>query len=292
MSIQIGIAPDSWGVWFSQHEKQPPWDQCLDEMQAAGYAGVELGPWGYLPNDPAELKKELEIRRLQLIAGTVAGNFLDDGATEPLCAQIDKIAALLKGFPSARYMVLLPAMYTDEETGRLLCSPELTDAQWAQYARNVQTAVDCIHRNGLTAAFHPHADSHVQTEAQIERLLKETTTSLCLDTGHHVYGGGEPVSFYRKHADRIPFLHVKDCDMVVKRKKDAQGWSFARAVAEGIMVEPGSGGIDYTALRSALESCGYAGWVVVEQDLFPLASFDIPFPIAKRSFQKLKAAGF
>lgn len=177
MSIQIGIAPDSWGVWFSKHEKQPPWDRCLDEMQAAGYAGVELGPWGYLPNDPAQLKKE-------------------------------------------------------------------------------------------------------------------TTTSLCLDTGHHVYGGGEPIFFYRKHADRIPLLRVKDCDMVVKRKKDVQGWSFARAVAEGIMVEPGSGGIDYTALRNTLESCGYDGWVVVEQYLFPLASFDIPFPIAKRSFQKLKAAGF
>lgn len=292
MSVQIGIAPDSWGVWFPRHEKQPPWDRCLDEMQAAGYAGVELGPWGYLPNDPAQLKTELESRQLQLVAGTVAGDFLNDDATEPLCARIGEIAALLKTFPTARYVVLLPAMYTDEETGRLLCSPELTDAQWTRYARNVQAAVDCIRRHGLAAAFHPHADSHVQTEAQIERLLKETTTSLCLDTGHHVYGGGEPISFYRKHADRIPFLHVKDCDMSVKRKKDAHGWSFARAVAEGIMVEPGAGGIDYTALRNTLESCGYDGWVVVEQDLFPLTSFDIPFPIAERSLQKLKAAGF
>lgn len=292
MSVQIGIAPDSWGVWFPRHEKQPPWDRCLDEMQAAGYAGVELGPWGYLPNDPEQLKKELESRQLQLVAGTVAGDFLNDDATEPLCARIDEIATLLKTFPTARYMVLLPAMYTDEETGRLLCSPELTDAQWTRYARNVQAAVDCIRQHGLEAAFHPHADSHVQTEAQIERLLKETTTSLCLDTGHHVYGGGEPISFYRKNADRIPFLHVKDCDMSVKRKKDAHGWSFARAVAEGIMVEPGAGDIDYTALRNTLESCGYDGWVVVEQDLFPLTSFDIPFPIAERSLQKLKAAGF
>ena len=183
-------------------------------------------------------------------------------------------------------------MYTDEETGALISNPELSDEQWAQYAANVQLVTDRIRSHGLEAAFHPHADSHVQTETQIERLLAQTTTNLCLDTGHHVYGGGEPVSFYRKHADRIPFLHVKDCDMLVKAKKDEQGWSFAHAVSEGIMVEPGTGGIDYDALRKTLEDCGYDGWVVVEQDLFPLTSFDIPFPIAKRSYEKLKEAGF
>jgi inosose dehydratase len=80
--------------------------------------------------------------------------------------------------------------------------------------------------------------------------------------------------------------------MSVKAKKDEQGWSFACAVTEGIMVEPGAGGIDYTAFRKVLEDCRYDGWVVVEQDLFPLTSFDIPFPIAKRSYEKLKEAGF
>lgn len=292
MAIKIGIAPDSWGVWFPQHEKQPPWDCCLNEMQAAGYAGVELGPWGYLPNDAARLKAELEMRGLELVAGTVGGDFLNDANMDELCGKIDDVAALMKEFPSARYIVLLPPMYTDEETGALISNPELSDQQWVQYATNVQLVTDRIRSHGLEAAFHPHADSHVQTEAQIERLLAETTTNLCLDTGHHVYGGGEPISFYRKHNDRIPFLHVKDCDMSVKQRKDEKGWSFAQAVTEGIMVEPGSGGIDFVAFRRALEDCRYDGWVVVEQDLFPLASFDIPFPIAKRSYEKLKEAGF
>ena len=77
MAIQVGIAPDSWGVWFPKHEKQPSWDRCLDEMAEAGYAGVELGPWGYLPNTAPELKKELDKLNLILVAGTVGGNFLD-----------------------------------------------------------------------------------------------------------------------------------------------------------------------------------------------------------------------
>ena len=292
MAIKIGIAPDSWGVWFPQHEKQPPWDRCLNEMQAAGYAGVELGPWGYLPNDAARLKTELEARGLELVAGTVGGDFLNDASMDELCRKVDDVAALMKNFPSARYIVLLPPMYTDEETGALISNPELSDEQWKRYVANVQCVTDRIRAHGLEAAFHPHADSHVQTEAQIERLLAETTTNLCLDTGHHVYGGGEPISFYKKHADRIPFLHVKDCDMSVKQRKDEEGWSFARAVTEGIMIEPGAGGIDYVAFRETLEKCGYDGWIVVEQDLFPLTSFDVPFPIAKRSYEKLKEAGF
>lgn len=292
MAVKLGIAPDSWGVWFPQHDKQPPWERCLNEMQAAGYAGVELGPWGYLPNQPDALKAELEKRDLELVAGTVGGNFLDAAAMDELCEKIDAVAVLMKEFPSARYIVLLPPMYTDEETGLLISDPELSDEQWEQYAANVQRVTDQVRKHGLEVAFHPHADSHVQTEAQIERLLAQTTTNLCLDTGHHVYGGGEPISFYCKHADRIPFLHVKDCDMSVKAKKDEKGWSFARAVSEGIMVEPGAGGIDYKALRGALEEHDYNGWVVVEQDLFPLDSFDIPYPIAKRSYEKLKEAGF
>jgi inosose dehydratase len=170
MAVKLGIAPDSWGVWFPQHEKQPPWDRCLNEMQAAGYAGVELGPWGYLPNEQERLKTELEARNLELVAGTVGGNFLDAAAMDALCEKIDDVAELMKAFPSARYIVLLPPMYTDEETGALISDPELSDEQWAQYAANVQRVTDRIRSHGLEAAFHPHADSHVQTEAQIERL--------------------------------------------------------------------------------------------------------------------------
>lgn len=108
-------------------------------------------------------------------------------------------------------------------------------------------------------------DCHVQTEAQIERLLDDTDVMLCFDTGHHVYGGGEPVSFYRKHADRIPYIHLKDCDLAVKAKMDANRWSFAKAVTEDIMVEPGKGSIDFAEMHQALEENGYDGWWVIDR---------------------------
>ena len=163
---------------------------------------------------------------------------------------------------------------------------------WKTYCKNVQRAADYVAQYGLVGTFHPHVDCHVQTEEQIEALLRDTDVQLCLDTGHHVYGGGEPISFYRKHADRIPYIHVKDCDMAVKRKMDEEKWSFAKAVTENIMTEPGNGSIDLAELHKALVEKGYDGWVVVEQDLFPVKSFDIPLPIAKRGRENLAKAGF
>ncbi|MFR8411296.1 MAG: TIM barrel protein [Butyricicoccus sp.] len=115
---------------------------------------------------------------------------------------------------------------------------------------------------------------------------------MCFDTGHHVYGGGEPISFYKKWAKRIPYIHFKDCDLAVKAKMDENKWSFAKAVTEDIMVEPGKGSIDFTAMHKALDECGYDGWCVVEQDLFPVKSFDVPLEKASIGRENLRKAGF
>ena len=293
MAIHVGIVSDSWGVWFPNHEKQPQWWRCLDEMKVAGYEGCEIGPWGYMPNDdPAVLKNALDARGLTLVGATVGGNFLDDSSVNEVCKTIDDIAVLLKNFPSAKYIVILPPMYTDLETGEIAMNPKLSDAEWKKYVSNVQRCADQAAKLGFKGVFHPHVDSHVQTEAGIERFLNDTTVDLCFDTGHHVYGGGEPISFYKKHADRIPYIHIKDCDLAVKKKMDEQKWSFAKAVTEDIMVEPGKGSIDFKKFHEALVEMNYNGWCVVEQDLFPVKSFDLPLKLAKIGRENLRKAGF
>lgn len=293
MSVKIGIAPDSWGVWFPEHEKQPQWWRCLDEMKVAGYEGCEIGPWGYMPNDdPEVLKNAFDARGLTLVGATEGGNFLDNASVGQMLNEIDDICAFLKNFPSAKYVVLLPPMYTNLETGVQEMNPKLTEDEWKTYCENVQRCADRCVLNGYIGVFHPHVDSHVQTEAEIESFLNETTVDLCFDTGHHVYGGGEPISFYKKWAERIPYIHFKDCDMNVKAKMDENGWSFAKAVTEDIMVEPGKGSIDFAAMREALEECGYDGWCVVEQDLFPVKSFNVPLEKAVIGRENLRKAGF
>ena len=262
-------------------------------MKVVGYEGCEIGPWGYMPNDdPKVLKNAMDARGLTLVGATEGGNFLDDAAVEGMLKDIDDISKLLKAFPSAKYIVLLPPMYTNLATGELEMNPELTDEEWATYCKNVQKCADRCAANGFVGLFHPHVDSHVQTEEQIERFLNDTNVDLCFDTGHHVYGGGEPISFYKKWAKRIPYIHFKDCDLAVKAKMDENKWSFAKAVTEDIMVEPGKGSIDFTAMHKALDECGYDGWCVVEQDLFPVKSFDVPLEKATIGRENLRKAGF
>lgn len=152
MAIKVGIAPDSWGVWFPQHEKQPQWWRCLDEMKVAGYEGCEIGPRGYMPNDdPQVLKNAMDARGLTLVGATEGGNFLDEGSVQQMLKEIDDISALLRHFPSAKYIVLLPPMYTNLETGVLEMNPELTDAEWAAYCKTSSGALTAAHRTALPA---------------------------------------------------------------------------------------------------------------------------------------------
>lgn len=291
MSIHVATAPDSWGVWFPQNDKQTPWNRCMDEMQIAGYEGVELGPWGYFPTEYPVLKKELDQRGLTLVGGTVGGNYVNDASIDGMIQTIDQLAPLLKQFPEAKYVVLLVDMFTDLMTGDLVMPRTLTEDQWQQLYRNVQRACDHIRSYGLVPALHPHVDCYIQTEEEIEKVLANTDATLCFDTGHHVYGGGDPVAFFKKHHDRIPYIHIKECNLDVKKEMDEKKWSFAKAVTEDIMCEPGSGSIDFNDLFNFMRGIGYDGWVTVEQDMYPVKSFDQPLPIAKRTREYLKSLG-
>ncbi|WP_338448131.1 sugar phosphate isomerase/epimerase [Niallia oryzisoli] len=287
MKIKIGTAPDSWGVWFPQNEKQIPWERCMDEMAQSGYEGIELGPWGYLPNDYEQLKEELAKRNLKLTATTLVGDLTSDEKTSELIALLDAMAGLQLRFPTAKYVVLIDDCYTDLFTGELIRPKVLNDAEWDKFIKNINRIKNHAKaKYGLQVVFHPHAQSHVETEEEIERLLRDTDIDLCLDTGHHAYADGDPVAFMHKHHARIPYLHIKSCDLKVREKMQKEGWSFAKAVSEDVMCEPELGVVDMEAFFEVLQDIQYNGWAIVEQDMYP-APFDKPYPIAKRTKEYL-----
>ena len=291
MAIRIGTAPDSWGVWFAKDERQIPWQRCLDEIHDAGYEGTELGPWGYMPNDHAVLKKEFDRRSLKLVAETVVVNFLDDEAVKSFFTLTDQIALLLKKFNDAKYIILITDFYNDEKTGVSNKPQFLTQEQREKLFRNIQRSGDYIRKHDLIPLFHQHADTYIMTEDDIEGLFANTDIDFCHDTGHHVYGGGDPVAFYEKHSSRIPFIHIKQCDMAVKARKDAESWPFAYAVAKGVMCEPERGSIDFKHFTGILRNRKFDGWLIVEQDMYPVNSFDDPLPIARKTREYLKSLG-
>lgn len=291
MRVILGTAPDSWGVWFSDDPRQTPWDRFLDEASEAGYRWIELGPFGYLPTDPDELKPELERRGLS-VTGTFAMFPLEDAERwEAMRDEVERTCQLIRVF-DGRYLVLIDDVYTNLFTGEQLGPADLDEAGWAQLIRTTDEIVEVASRYGLTVVFHPHAETHVEYEHQIERLLADADErlGLCLDVGHHAYRGGDPVEFLRRHRRRIPYLHLKSVDRDVQGRVEAEGIPFATAVAIDMFVEPAQGAVDFLALRDALTEIDYDGFGIVEQDMYP-APFEKPFPIASRTHEYLKGIG-
>ena len=293
MSIRLGSAPDSWGVWFANDAKQTPWKRFLDEIAEVGYEWTELGPYGYLPTELSTLRAELGRRRLRITGCAVIGRLEDPAAWGDLEREVLGAGELLAKL-EARFLVLIDDFYTDVRTGTLLDTPSLGPDAWKRLVETTHRVADLAKENfGLRLTFHPHAQTHVETEAQIEKLLLDTDperVSLCLDTGHHAYTGGDPVRFFKRHHARIPYLHLKSVDREIQKKVQTEGIPFSKAVELGVFCEPSLGAVNCEALRDALREVSYDGWLTVEQDMYPCA-FEKPLPIARRTREYLRRIG-
>ena len=292
MNIKVGSAPDSWGVWFPSDPKQIPWQRCLDEIAKAGYEWTEIGPYGYLPTDLSVLRSELERRKLK-ICGTFMMPHLEDGDAWP---EIEKEAMNVGNSLTAlgaEFVILIDNTYSDVD-GKPVRPSRLDDDGWKTSIENTHKIADLvIERFGLNLVYHPHSETHVEYEDQIELLLEQTDpsrVSMALDTGHHAYRGGDPIAFMRRHHDRIRYLHLKSVDSEIQKKVERERIAFAPAVAMGVFCELDQGAVDFLAFRDVLREVNYEGWAVVEQDLYP-ADFDTLLPIGRRNREYLREIG-
>ena len=291
-NIRVGTGPDSWGVWFADDPKQIPWQRYLDEVVEAGYEWTELGPYGYMPTDPVSLGKELESRQLKLAGGFVINHLEDPSLFSQLQEQATEVGELVSAL-GAKFLVLIDATYTNMSGDQTL-PIRLESDGWKQLLETTQKLAESIsERFGLRLVFHPHADSHVQYAEQVEEFLDQTDpiVSLCLDTGHYAYRGGDPVDLVRRRHERIHYLHLKTVREEVRSRVEAEGIPFVRAVGMDMFCELPEGVIDFVALKDALGEVDYHGYAIVEQDMYP-APFDKPLPIAKRTRRYLSDIGF
>ena len=291
----IGTAPDSWGVWFPEDEAQTPWQRFLDEVVEAGYRWIELGPYGYLPTDPATLARELRERDLQISAGTVftafhRGKAQWEQAWEP-ARRVAELTAELGG----QHVVVIPALWRDDKTGEALEDRRLTEEQWAALADGHNRLGEKLQQEyGLQQQFHSHADSHVETMEQIERFLAATDpelVTLCLDTGHAEYGGASSVELIERHPERIGYLHLKQVHPDTLARVRAEDMTFKDATAAGVMCEPPQGLPDLREVIDAAEKLGRPLFGIVEQDMYPVGDFATPLPIATRTCRYLLSCG-
>jgi inosose dehydratase len=291
MQIRIANAPTSWGVEDPEDGANPGWDRLLDEIAASGYAGTELGPLGYLPAEPSELRRELAERDLELVGGYVfEALHSDDGAERAL--ELARRTCDLLSAAGAVHLVIIQGFTPEREraAGRAGAAPQLDEREWRTMVGTVRELARLAADRQLVPVFHPHAGTHVEFEDEIERLAADTDVALCIDTGHCAYAGVDPVGLYRRHADRVAYLHLKDVDRERLRDALTGGLSFEQAVGAQVFCPLGAGVVDFAALAAALEEHGFRGWATVEQDRLPTDSTG-PAEHAAASLGHLRAAG-
>ncbi|NGO70367.1 TIM barrel protein [Streptomyces boncukensis] len=292
-NLCLGSAPDSWGIWFPEDEHQVPHTRFLDELARAGYTWLELGPYGYLPTDPQVLAEQLAVRGLQVSGGTAFGGLHRAELWDPMLAHVRRVAELTAA-AGAHHLVLIPPMYRDEKTGEFTEPTELTAEQWAGFGKNADRLGRLLlDEYGIHLVLHPHADSHIQTQPEIERLLNESDsryTNLCLDTGHVAYGGGDTLDLIRRFGERVGYVHIKQMDPGVLRQVADERLGFGEAVQRGVCVTPPAGVPETGPVIEELARLDAELFVIVEQDLYPCAP-DVPLPIAVRTREHLESEG-
>ncbi|AGB24479.1 sugar phosphate isomerase/epimerase [Mycobacterium sp. JS623] len=258
--MKIAGAPISWGVcevpgWGYQLDPQ----RVLAEMRDVGLAATELGPEGFLPSDPAELTALLDSFGLSCV-GTFAPVLLHDAHHDPLPDIADPVDALLAC--GAEVLVLAAATGTDGYDSR----PALDDDQWATLLANLDRLAAAAAKRGVLAVLHPHVGTMVETRDDVDRVLAGSQIKLCLDTGHLLIGGTDPLQLAREVPDRIAHTHLKDVDAALAARVQAGELTYTEAVRDGMYTPLGGGDVDIAGIVTALRSNGFDGWFVMEQD--------------------------
>lgn len=305
--ITITCAPCCWGVDDVSNPHLPPWERVLDEAAEAGFDGLELGPYGYMPLDVARVGAALEARGLGIVAGTIFDDLVSPGNRETLLRQTDEICAFITALPRpetypgqrhpAPYLTVMDWGHDERDfaAGHSDRAPRLDDAAWAGMVANVRAIAELARdAHGVRAVIHPHAGGYIEFEDELDRITTDVPSEiagLCLDTGHLDYAGMDPIETIRRHAERTDYVHFKDINAATYDDVMGRRVRFFEACAEGVMCPIGRGRIDYAGLRELLSRIGYGGYITIEQERDPRNAGSILADIvASRDF--LRWTGF
>jgi inosose dehydratase len=257
---RIAGAPICWGVcevpgWGYQLDRET----VLSQMKALGFAATEYGPDGFLPDRPEDKAATLAEYDLRAV-GQFVPVVLHDAALDPL----PEVEIAMEGLLAADAKVVVVAAATGVEGYD--SRPELDDDQWATLLANLDRIDAAAASHGLLATIHPHVGTLVESGEDTARVLAGSRIHLCLDTGHLLIGGGDPVGVATAYPHRIGHMHLKDVRADLARQVQNGELTYTQAVEAGMYVPLGTGDVDIAAIVTSLERSGYDGWYVLEQD--------------------------
>lgn len=277
--IGIGNAPCSWGVLELDIEGEAPgYERVLDEMVSAGYAGTELGDWGFMPTEPDALKQVLDTRNLTMLGAFVPIALGDPEALHPGQTTALETARLLSAVAGETPVIVLSDdngthPIRTQNAGRILPDMGFTQEQWETAAHTANhIALSVYEETGLRTVFHPHCAGFIERPEEVDLFLDAThprILGLCLDTAHCAYGGGDPIRVIRRYRERIWHVHFKGYHEGIATECREKGFNYFQAIERGVFCELGDSTLDFPAILDALHDIDYNGWIVVEQDVLP-----------------------
>ena len=260
---RVAGAPITWGV-----DGSPGWgflmdrDRVLREMVESGLSATELGPDGYLPTDPSELKEFLDKFDMSIVGGFVPALLYREDRVDEQLAYVTRAARQLASTGS-QVLVLGPSSANPGYDTPV----DMSDDEWSTFLANLRRLESIVSDAGLQTALHPHWGLAIATGPDIDRLLDASDVGICLDTGHAYLGGADPVDVAKAANGRVLHVHLKDVDQAKAERVRNGDVPFRQAVIDGLFVPLGEGGVDIAGVIETLEGQGYRGWYVLEQDV-------------------------
>jgi inosose dehydratase len=307
LPVTITCAPCCWGVDDVSNPHLPHWERVLDEAAEAGFGGLELGPYGYMPLDAARVGAALEARGLRIVAGTIFDDLVRPRNREKLLRQVNEICALITALPRpethrgqrfpAPYLTVMDWGHDERDyaAGHPDRAPRLDPEALDGMIANVRAIAELAReRYGVRAVIHPHAGGYIEFADELDRVVEDVpgeVAGLCLDTGHLDYSRMDPIEIIRRYATRTDYIHFKDIDDAKYTDVIGRRIRFFDACAEGVMCPIGRGRIDYSGLRELLAEIGYGGYITIEQERDPRNTGSVLADLAA-SREFLGRAGF
>lgn len=290
---KLGIAPIAW--WnddLAELSDDVSLDECLRQAAEAGLTGMETGR--RFPMDMDELGPVLARHGMSVCGGWFSGLLLD-GDIEVEKERIAQQLAFFKaaGAPCIVYGETARSVQGERHTP-LAQKPVLTEAEMASYGRKISDFADWCAGEGMPIAYHHHMAAVVETEAELDLLMKHSSVPLLFDAGHMAFAGGDNFRVIDTHHARITHVHTKDIRRAVVDGLDRTRESFLDAVIKGAFTVPGDGSLDFEAIVKALASTGYEGWFVIEAEQDPKVSPPLEMAIKGRKELKrvMDASGY
>jgi inosose dehydratase len=258
---KIAGAPISWGVcevpgWG--HQMGP--ERVLREMASLGLKATEFGPIGFLPVEAQARAKVLSDLDMHATGGFFPV-LLHDATHDPLPVVEEELRSYVA--TGATTLVLAAdsgkAGYDEKRA-------ELSEEQWQTVFKNLNAISALANAAGVKAVLHPHVGTIIETHEDVVKVVKETDIAFCLDTGHMLIGGADPVWFSESHATRVAHSHLKDVNLEWAKKVQDGSVTYYDAVVQGMYRPLGQGDVDIRAIVRNLLKSGYQGWFVLEQD--------------------------